>query len=375
MDSINSWIDEDEVSKLAEELTKAQKVVAQLKEDSDQLIKDVAEAKSSEVVKLAKETEPTRLASDKLAEDFKPEVVEIDGMKPDVAKPDVAKPDLVKIDLVKPADEVKADEIKPDEVKIDLVKPDEVKTDEVQAEKSLAPVKIAKPTEIVKPSNTSIGEILKEQKNSLPGSVRIPNEMRAEKALKPVSSEDLIIPKEIKEEKVLALAKASEMAASVGLIKDKIAPKVSEVTSLCDTFLDAVPVNIDTREEPVPVPTVHSEKGIGTFEKIDKELSSMISANGICVIDRDGDVLYSSLKNNKLITFTIDTMMESKLMHTKAGEVGNIRLKLSSNHFIEFVAVNSTRGVIILTAVLKDSLGRQKAKEVGDQILKIANEV
>ena len=227
----------------------------------------------------------------------------------------------------------------------------------------------------MKPSNTSIGEILKEQKNSLPGSVRIPNEMRAEKALKPVSSEDLIIPKEIKEEKVLALAKASEMAASVGLIKDKIAPKVSEVTSLCDTFLDAVPVNIDTREEPVPVPTVHSEKGIGTFEKIDKELSSMISANGICVIDRDGDVLYSSLKNNKLITFTIDTMMESKLMHTKAGEVGNIRLKLSSNHFIEFVAVNSTRGVIILTAVLKDSLGRQKAKEVGDQILKIANEV
>jgi len=226
--------------------------------------------------------------------------------------------------------------------------------------------------EIVKPSQSSIQEILNEKTNDSDGAVRIPNELKAEKALRQASPEELMIPKEIKEQKVSSLAKASVMAASLGLIKEK---PDSDDAALCDSALHAIPASIDTGEEtPVSSAKVHSEKEIGTFDEIDKELSSLVSANGICVIDRDGDVLYSSLKNDKLASFTIDAMTNSKLMLTEEGEVGNVRLKLTADNFIEFVAVKSTRGVILLSTVLKDTLGKQKAEEVGKQMLRIANE-
>ncbi len=226
------------------------------------------------------------------------------------------------------------------------------------------------PIGVVKPRTGSIEDFLKEKTDvSEDGSVRIPNEVKAEKAL--------------------SLANASAMAESIGLIKAKGLEKSTqsisakgkteavsaEATKLCDNFLNAVPVNIDTREsKPISIPAVHSEKGVGTFGEIDTHLSESVKANGICVIDRDGDVLYSSLENKNLIRFIIDTMMKSKLMLTKDGEVGNVRLKLSADNFIEFVSVKSTRGVIVLSTILKDSLGSQKAKQVANDMLKIANE-
>jgi len=261
-------------------------------------------------------------------------------------------------------------------------------------------------TKVVTPGK-SIEQILKEETNKVPdGAVRIPNELKAEKALshvKPskdsievilkektdVVSEDgsVRIPNELKAEKALSLANASAMAASVGLIntkpvkstqsitaKGKTSEVTNQATALCDNFLNAVPVNIDTREKKqISIPAVHSEKGVGTFGEIDKELKESLKTNGICVIDRDGDVLYSSIDNKSLVTFTIDTMMMSKLMHTKEGEVGNVRLKLSADDFMEFVSVKSTRGVIVLSTILKDSLGSKKAKQVADDMLKIAN--
>ena len=276
MDSINSWINEDEVRKLAEELTSTPKDLAKLEEDNDDTSKDFAES--------------------------------------------------------------------------------------------------LKPKNIVKPSQSSIEEILNEKENDFDGSVRIPNELKAEKALRQANPDELIIPKAIKEEKVLSLAKASVMAASLGLIKEKSSSEADTVT-LCDSALHTVPADLDIRERtPTSAIEVHSEKGIGTFEEIDSKLSSLVSANGVCVIDRDGDVLYSSLKNEKLVSFTIEAMASSKLMLTKEGEVGTVRLKLMADNFIEFVAVKSTRGVLVLSMVLKDALGKLKVKEVADQMLRIANE-
>lgn len=225
--------------------------------------------------------------------------------------------------------------------------------------------------DLAKQNNRSIEEILKEEANvvSSDGSVRIPNEVKAEKAL--------------------SLANASAMAASVGLINSNkpaesdvkpqessvgITKKAAEATPLCDNYLNAVPVNIDPRKKsPISIPEVHTEKGLGTFGEIDKQLTESVKTNGICVIDRDGDVLYSSFENKHLVRFSVDTVMKSKLLRTEEGEVGNVRLKLSSDNFIEFVSVKSTRGVIVLSATMKDGLGSQKAKQVADDMLKIAN--
>lgn len=189
-------------------------------------------------------------------------------------------------------------------------------------------------------------------------------------------------------DKSLSLASACARAASAGLLDSKkpsssspsssVERNVQDVSAqappLCDHFLNAIPVNIDTREKtPLNVPELHSKKGAGTFGDIDKLLTESVQANGICVIDRDGDVLYSSLENQYLVVYTVDTMKKSKLMFTKDGEVGHLRLKLSANDFFEFVSVKSTRGVIVLGAKMKDSLTSKGVKQVAEDVLRIAN--
>ena len=199
------------------------------------------------------------------------------------------------------------------------------------------------------------------------------------------------ISKEVKESKSSSLAGASAMAASAGLLnakkpevklveKVKIAsePKggsnvdAEEKPASCDHHLDAVPVKVDEKAT-VNLPEVHSSKGVGTFERIDKQLSKTVKANGICVIDRDGDVLYSSLKNQGLVAFTIDTIKGSSLMKIKEGEFGNIRVKISAGEYLEFVSVVSTRGVLVLATSMNHILGRGNAKFVASDIVKIAN--
>ncbi len=195
------------------------------------------------------------------------------------------------------------------------------------------------------------------------------------------ASEADTLPNERKIDKSRLLATASARAASVGLLdprksSDSVASaQLGEAknTTLCDRFIHAVPVNVGSRDkDPVSVPAIHN-KGIGTFGDIDKLLTDSVEANGICVIDSDSDVLYSSLENQHLVGFTIDTMKKSKLMLIEDGEVGNIRLRLSAEDFFEFVSVKSTRGVIILVVKMKKGLGSKRVKKVAGDILKITN--
>lgn len=212
---------------------------------------------------------------------------------------------------------------------------------------------------------------------------------------------------EVRESKSSSLAGASAMAASAGLLNAKksevklveevkevkdtsdslaaviaadkvVDPKVTvkvdaeEKSPSCDHYLEAVPVSVNEKVT-VDLPEVHSSKGVGTFERIDQQLSKTVKANGICVIDRDGDVLYSSLKNQGLVAFTIETMMGSSLMKIGEGEFGNIRVKISSGEYLEFVSVMSTRGVLVLATSMSHILGRGNAKFVAGDIVKIAN--
>ena len=210
------------------------------------------------------------------------------------------------------------------------------------------------------------------------------------------------IAQEVKDSKASSLAGASAMAASAGMlggrkktepnsdpeikeVAKKIIPEtvtkpvvasaeaqVAALPPLCDHCLNEVPVNVDENKK-AALPSVHAEKGLGTFEQIDNQLSKTVKANGICVIDRDGDVLYSSMKNPSLVAFTIDSMMGTKLMRTQEGEFGNIRVKISAQDYLEFVSVKTTRGVLVLAASMDHVLGNTNAQYVAGDVLKIAN--
>jgi len=205
------------------------------------------------------------------------------------------------------------------------------------------------------------------------------------------------IAEEVKEIKSSSLAGASAMAASAGLLgKNKYETKeveaikvveplkeaiavtklvgsdIATLPPLCDHCLNEVPVNVDENAR-VSLPSVHPDKELGTFEQIDKQLAKTVKANGICVIDRDGDVLYSSMENQNLVAFTIDAMMGTRLIRTQEGEFGNIRVKIAAGEYLEFVSVKSTRGVLILAASMDHVLGNTNAQYVAGDVLKIAN--
>ncbi len=205
------------------------------------------------------------------------------------------------------------------------------------------------------------------------------------------------IAQEVKEMKSSSLAEASAMAASAGILgKNKsepkeveaikvvepvnesiavtrpVGPEANTIHPLCDHCLNEVPVNVDENAR-VSLPSVHPDKGIGTFEQIDEQLAKTVKANGICVIDRDGDVLYSSMKNQNLVAFTIDAMMGTNLMETQDGEFANIRVKIAAEEYLEFVSVKSTRGVLILAVSMDHVLGNSNAQYVAGDVLKIAN--
>ncbi len=213
-----------------------------------------------------------------------------------------------------------------------------------------------------------------------------------------ITEKDPDIAQVLKDTKSSSLAEASAMATSAGLIggqnKSKLKevdairvadpvkefnaatiPVVSDVLAfpeLCDHCLNEVPVNVDESAR-VSLPTVHPDKEIGTFAQIDKQLAKTVKANGICVIDRDGDVLYSSMKNQNLVAFTVEAMMGTNLMSTQDGEFGNIRIKITAGEYLEFVSVKSTRGVLILAASMDHVLGDTNAGYVAADVLEIAN--
>jgi hypothetical protein len=191
------------------------------------------------------------------------------------------------------------------------------------------------------------------------------------------SSEEKDLSQEMKKMRSVSLAGASAMAASAGLLgknnsTKSAEPEASELSALCDHCLNEVPVNIDENTK-VPIPSVHPKKEMGTFEQIDKQLSKRFKANGICVIDRDGDVLFSSVKNYNLVAFSIDTILGSNLIKTEDGEFENIRVKISAGEYLEFISVRSTRGVLVLAISVDHILGRANAKDVAGDVLKIAN--
>lgn len=196
---------------------------------------------------------------------------------------------------------------------------------------------------------------------------------------------------EVKANTALSLAGASAMAASAGLLssvktvsesvvlKDVASEKPLGLTNLsqngaelCDHSLHAIPVNLAegvSRE----LPRVNPAKELGTFEEIDRQLSKTVNGKGICVIDRDGDVLYSSMVNKNLVAFTVDTMMGTSLTGIDDGQFENIRIKLSSGNYLEFISVKSTRGVLVLSTLVNHVLSGENVKLVAADVLKIAN--
>jgi len=177
------------------------------------------------------------------------------------------------------------------------------------------------------------------------------------------------------------LAGASQMAKSAGLTHSEKKPAILEKMKTQATegaegaATGAVAKAKLVTPEPQTASAVNqsqSSEPIGTFVMVQELFSKEVKDDGLCIIDRDGDVLYNSFKNLGLTDFTAKVMKTSSLMKIEGEEVGSLRLRHSATEVIEFLSVNSTRGVVLVAARLSEGLSvaqRQKMAEALRQVL------
>lgn len=175
------------------------------------------------------------------------------------------------------------------------------------------------------------------------------------------------VPEEVQE----ALAKASEAATEAGMVKPKTEPVAqlsSPVTPASETTGPTETVQAETQ----PEPTV-AEAVVGTFVEMDQKMQKAISAQGICVTDRDGDVLYDSMNSEQLARFVVTTLKGSPLLKVGENQLGNMRLKISADTYMEFTSVMSTRGVLVASALVNKPLHSETVKHIAAEMQRIAN--
>ena len=113
---------------------------------------------------------------------------------------------------------------------------------------------------------------------------------------------------------------------------------------------------------------------IGTFAEMDQKMTNAIAAQGICVTDRDGDVLYESFENDQLVEFVVATLQGSPLLQVTENQLGNMRLKISAGSYMEFTSVMSTRGVLVASAIVGKPLKPETVKQIAAEMQRIAND-
>ena len=75
---------------------------------------------------------------------------------------------------------------------------------------------------------------------------------------------------------------------------------------------------------------------------------------GLCVVDRDGDVLHSAMPNDE---WTKLTVMANAPPHPVAeGKSPSVRLKVASESFLQFISVLTARGPLLVGLLTKNIL-------------------
>ncbi len=170
------------------------------------------------------------------------------------------------------------------------------------------------------------------------------------------------------------LAGASQMAKSAGLMHSEKKPAILEEIKTQETEVVLEQIKAPQPSNPAAtLPVTDHFEDKGTFVIVQELFSKELNDSGLCVIDRDGDVLYDSFKNLGLTRFTTNVMKTSSLMKIEGEEVGSLRIKHSASEVIEFLSVNSTRGVVMVAARLSQGLGVDQRSQIAQSLRQILN--
>ncbi|GAA5495635.1 hypothetical protein Rhal01_01814 [Rubritalea halochordaticola] len=153
-----------------------------------------------------------------------------------------------------------------------------------------------------------------------------------------------------------SLAEASKLASTSGMLSREKKPAVK---------VEASP------EVQTPVEDTHKQQveAHGALEKLEQWIREETKATGVCVVDRDGDVLLSRMDNGAWQNLVI----ASAAMAEKPEE-GSIRLRVSGGCHLQLIPAATSRGGILVGVLLGTPVAQKDAFELARKSEQIAND-
>ncbi|MFC5051022.1 hypothetical protein ACFPK9_10385 [Rubritalea spongiae] len=95
------------------------------------------------------------------------------------------------------------------------------------------------------------------------------------------------------------------------------------------------------------------------------ELAAWLNDNakceGLCVIDRDGDILHSAMPNEEWTHLAVIAATDGRRL--EAGRSMSLRMKVSAKNYLQFIGVNTVRGSLLVGLLTRNLLKDEQLKE------------
>ena len=107
-----------------------------------------------------------------------------------------------------------------------------------------------------------------------------------------------------------------------------------------------------------------------TVPELQNWLTENARCEGVCVVDRDGDVLYASMPNQEWTNLTVSMATLGKRL--QEGKSPSLRMKVAGGSFLQFIAVTTGRGPLLVGLLTEKLLQDQQFSEFTQLIEKIS---
>lgn len=155
-----------------------------------------------------------------------------------------------------------------------------------------------------------------------------------------------------------SLAEASALAKRAGLLSKEV--KVEDVKKSEET--NAV---TSSEEDRLHVAQVSAKGALGEMDDALREPSGAV---GVCVVDRDGDVLHDSMGNGAWTRFVV-------LAAGRAArpEIGGVYQRVSGGMYLQLIPAVTSRGGILIGLFLPRPVSGEVSKELAAKAVEIAD--
>ncbi|MGJ8673129.1 hypothetical protein [Rubritalea sp.] len=97
-----------------------------------------------------------------------------------------------------------------------------------------------------------------------------------------------------------------------------------------------------------------------------KWLNENARCEGLCVIDRDGDILHSAMPNEEWTQLSVSAATTGQRL--ESGRSMSVRMKVSAANYLQFIGVETARGPILVGLLTRNILRDEQLQEFADLV-------